>query len=206
MDIDDTPEEAAFRAEARAWLDAHAIPKGHPDDFSAGLWTGAYDEATYIDRCQAWQRTLYDGGWAGITWPKEYGGRGGKAMDQVIFGQEQANYGVSNGAFMISIGMAGPTILAHGTEAQKERFLPPLLRGDELWCQLFSEPGAGSDLAGLRTRAQRDGDDWVINGQKIWTSGAHWADWAILVARSDPKAPKHKGLSSMPGLAMSRRK
>jgi alkylation response protein AidB-like acyl-CoA dehydrogenase len=194
VDIDDTPEEAAFRAEARAWLDAHAIPKGHPDDFSAGLWTGAYDEATYIDRCQAWQRTLYDGGWAGITWPKEYGGRGGKAIEQVIFGQEQGRYGVSNGAFMISIGMAGPTILTHGTEEQKERFLPPLLRGDELWCQLFSEPGAGSDLAGLSTRAVRDGDEWVVTGQKVWTSSPDRARFGMLLARTDTSVPKHQGI------------
>ena len=195
MDIDDTPEEAAFRAEARAWLDAHAIPKGHPDDFSLGLWTDAYDEPTYIARCQAWQRTLYDGGWAGITWPKEYGGRGGKPIHQVIFGQEQARYGVSNGAFMISIGMAGPTILAHGTDAQKERFLAPMLRGDELWCQLFSEPGAGSDLANLATRAERDGDEWVVTGQKVWTSSPDRARWGMLLARTDGDVPKHRGIS-----------
>jgi acyl-CoA dehydrogenase len=194
VDIDDTPEEAAFRAEARAWLDAHAIPRGHPDDFSSGLWTGAYDEATYIDRCQAWQRTLYDGGWAGITWPKEYGGRGGRPIHQVIFGQEQAAYGVSSGAFMISIGMAGPTILAHGTDGQKERFLPPMLRGDEMWCQLFSEPGAGSDLASLSTRAERDGDEWVVTGQKVWTSSPDRARWGMLLARTDVEVPKHRGI------------
>ncbi|HET6952262.1 MAG TPA: acyl-CoA dehydrogenase family protein [Acidimicrobiales bacterium] len=194
MDIDDTPEEAAFRAEARAWLDAHAIPKGHPDDFSLGLWTGAYDEETYIARCQAWQRTLYDGGWAGITWPKEYGGRGGRPIDQVIFGQEQARYGVSNGACMISIGMAGPTLLAHGTTAQKDRLLPPMLRGDELWCQLFSEPGAGSDLAALATRAVRDGDEWVVTGQKVWTSSPDRARWGMLLARTDAGVPKHRGI------------
>ncbi len=195
MDIDDTPEEAAFRAEARAWLDEHAIPKGHPDDFSAGLWTGAYDEATYIARCRAWQRTLYDGGWAGITWPRAYGGRGGKPIHQVIFNQEQARYGVSSGALMISVGMAGPTILAHGTEEQKRRFLPPLLRGDELWCQLFSEPGAGSDLANLSTRAVRDGDTWVVDGQKVWTSSPDRARWGMLLARTDPDLPKHRGIS-----------
>jgi acyl-CoA dehydrogenase len=195
VDIDDTPEEAAFRAEARAWLDAHAIPRGHPDDFSSGLWTGAYDEATYIDRCQGWQRTLYDGGWAGITWPKEYGGRGGRPIHQVIFGQEQAGYGVSSGAFMISIGMAGPTILAHGTAGQKERFLPPMLRGDEMWCQLFSEPGAGSDLASLSTRAERDGDEWVVTGQKVWTSSPDRARWGMLLARTDVEVPKHRGIS-----------
>jgi alkylation response protein AidB-like acyl-CoA dehydrogenase len=195
VDIDDTPEEAAFRAEARAWLDAHAIPKGHPDDFSAGLWTDAYDEPTYIARCQAWQRTLYDGGWAGITWPKEYGGRGGKPIHQVIFGQEQARYGVSNGAFMISIGMAGPTILAHGTDEQRDRFLPPMLRGDEMWCQLFSEPGAGSDLANVATRAVRDGDEWVVTGQKVWTSSPDRARWGMLLARTDLDVPKHRGIS-----------
>ncbi len=195
MDIDDTPEEAAFRAEARAWLDAHALPKGHPDDFSLGMWTGAYDEATYIARCQDWQRTLYDGGWAGITWPKAYGGRGGRPIENVIFGQEQARYGVSSGALMISVGMAGPTILAHGTEAQKDRFLPPLLRGDELWCQLFSEPGAGSDLANLATRAVPDGDEWVVTGQKVWTSSPDRARYGMLLARTDPGVPKHRGIS-----------
>ncbi|HEX6423354.1 MAG TPA: acyl-CoA dehydrogenase family protein [Acidimicrobiales bacterium] len=194
MDIDDTPEEAAFRAETRDWLDAHAIPKGHPDDFSLGLWTGAYDEETYIRRCRDWQRTLYDGGWAGITWPKAYGGRGGRPIHQVIFNQEQARYGVSSGAFMISIGMAGPTILAHGTDEQKERFLPPILRGDELWCQLFSEPGAGSDLAALATRAEPDGDAWVVTGQKVWTSSPDRARWGMLLARTDGGVPKHRGI------------
>ena len=195
MDFDDTPEEAAFRAEARAWLDAHAIPKGHHDDFSLGLWTGAYDEPTYIERCQRWQRALFDGGWAGITWPKEYGGRGGKSIEQVIFNQEQAQFGVSSGAFMISIGMAGPTILAHGSDEQKDRFLPPMLRGDEMWCQLFSEPGAGSDLAALSTRAERDGDEWVVTGQKVWTSSPDRARWGMLLARTDGGVPKHRGIS-----------
>jgi alkylation response protein AidB-like acyl-CoA dehydrogenase len=195
VDIDDTPEEAAFRAEARAWLDGHAIPQGHPDDFSAGLWTDAYDEDTYIVRCRDWQRTLFAGGWAGITWPKAHGGRGGKPIEQVIFNQEQARYGVSNGAFMISIGMAGPTILAHGTDEQRDRFLAPMLRGDELWCQLFSEPGAGSDLANLATRAARDGDEWVVNGQKVWTSSPDRARWGMLLARTDADVPKHRGIS-----------
>jgi alkylation response protein AidB-like acyl-CoA dehydrogenase len=194
VDIDDTPEEAAFRAEARAWLDAHAIPKGHPDDFSLGMWTGAYDEDTYIARCRSWQRVLYDGGWAGITWPKEHGGRGGRPIEQVIFGQEQADYGVHTGALMISIGMAGPTILAHGDDDQKARFLGPMLRGDELWCQLFSEPGAGSDLAGLTTRAVRDGDEWVVTGQKVWTSSPDRARWGMLLARTDTSVPKHRGI------------
>jgi alkylation response protein AidB-like acyl-CoA dehydrogenase len=196
VDIDDTPEEAAFRAEARDWLDAHAIPKGHPDDFSLGLWTGAYDEETYVRRCQQWQRTLFDGGWAGITWPKAYGGRGGRPIHQVIFNQEQARYGVSNGAFMISIGMAGPTILAHGSDEQKDRFLPPMLRGDEMWCQLFSEPDAGSDLASLRTCAVREGDDYVLTGHKVWTSYSDVADWCLVLARTDPDVPRHEGISA----------
>jgi alkylation response protein AidB-like acyl-CoA dehydrogenase len=195
VDIDDTPEEAALRAEARDWLDAHALPKGHPDDFSAGLWTDAYDEDTYIARCRDWQRTLYAGGWAGITWPKAYGGRGGQPIDQVIFNQEQGRYGVSTGAYMISIGMAGPTILAHGTDDQRDRFLGPMLRGDEMWCQLFSEPGAGSDLANLATRAERDGDEWVVNGQKVWTSSPDRARWGMLLARTDSDVPKHRGIS-----------
>jgi alkylation response protein AidB-like acyl-CoA dehydrogenase len=194
VDFDDTPEEAAVRAEARSWLDAHAIPRGHPDDFSMGMWSGAYDEATYVDRCRAWQRTLHDGGWAGITWPEAHGGRGGRPIEQVIFNQEQARYGVSTGAFMISIGMAGPTILAHGSPEQKDRFLPPMLRGDELWCQLFSEPDAGSDLAGLATRAERDGDEWVVTGQKVWTSSPDRARWGMLLARTDADVPKHKGI------------
>jgi len=195
VDIDDTPEEAAFRAEARAWLDAHATPKGSADDFSSGLWAGDYDEATYVARCRIWQRALYDGGWAGITWPKQFGGRGGRPIEQAIFNQEQARFGVSTGAFMIAVGMVGPTIVAHGTAEQKERFLPPMLRGDDLWCQLFSEPDAGSDLAGLTTRAVDDGDEWVISGQKVWTSSADRAAWGILLARSDWDAPKHKGIT-----------
>jgi alkylation response protein AidB-like acyl-CoA dehydrogenase len=195
MDLDDTPEEAAFRADARAWLEAHAIPKGHPDDFSSGIWSGDYSEAVYVERCREWQRALADGGWAGITWPRDYGGRGGRPIESVIFNQEQARFGVSNGAFAIAIGMVGPTILAHGSEDQKRRFLPPMLRGEEIWCQLFSEPDAGSDLANLSARAVRDGDEWVVSGQKVWTSSAQRAEWGILLARTDPAAPKHRGIT-----------
>jgi alkylation response protein AidB-like acyl-CoA dehydrogenase len=195
VDIDDTAEEAAFRAEARAWLEANAIPKGHPEDFSAGVWAADYHEDTYVERCRWWQRRLYEGGWAGITWPKQHGGRGGHPIHQVIFNQEQGRFGVSTGAFMIAVGMVGPTILAHGSAAQQERFLPAMLRGDELWCQLFSEPDAGSDLAGLTTRAVRHGDEWVITGQKIWTSSAPRAQWGILLARTDWEVPKHQGIT-----------
>jgi alkylation response protein AidB-like acyl-CoA dehydrogenase len=190
MDFDDTPEEAAFRAEARAWLEAHATRRRH--DQPRG---GPSDEPDHVDDCKAWQRTLYDGGWAGITWPKEYGGRGGTAGEAAIFNQEQAEFDVWTGPFMVAIGMVGPTLIAHGTEAQQERFLDPVLRGDEIWCQLFSEPGAGSDLANLSTRAVADGDEFVVTGQKVWSSGAHYSDWAILLARTDPDRPKHRGIT-----------
>jgi alkylation response protein AidB-like acyl-CoA dehydrogenase len=195
VDFEDTPEEALVRGEARAWLDANAVPKGHRDDFSAGIWTNDYAEDVYVKRCREWQGVLAEGGWAGITWPRSYGGRGAPAMHQVIFNQEQQRYGVSSGAFAIAIGMVGPTILAHGSDEQKQRFLPAMLRGDELWCQLFSETEAGSDLANLSTRAVLDGDTWVVEGQKVWTSSAERAEWGILLARTDLDAPKHKGIT-----------
>ena len=142
-----------------------------------------------------WQHTLYEGGWGAITWPVEYGGRGDSAWHQAIFNQEAAKYDVSTGVFSVGIGMCGPTLIAHGSEAQKQRFLPAMLRGEEVWCQLFSEPDAGSDLAGLKTRARRDGDVFVVNGQKVWTSGAQYSDWGILVARTNADVPKHKGIT-----------
>jgi alkylation response protein AidB-like acyl-CoA dehydrogenase len=195
VDFEDTPDEADLRAEARAWLEANAVPKGHLDDFSAGIWTNAYTEDVYVKRCREWQGRLAEGGWAGITWPRAFGGRGGRPIEAAIFNQEQARFGVSNGVFAIAIGMVGPTILAHGTDEQRARYLPAMLRGDEVWCQLFSEPEAGSDLAGLTTRAVRDGDEWVITGQKVWTSVAERAEWGILLARTDLDAPKHKGIT-----------
>jgi alkylation response protein AidB-like acyl-CoA dehydrogenase len=193
MDFDDTPEEAEFRAAARAWLTANAKPIDPTTGLRSSPWGD--DETEHVRSCKAWQRTLYDGGWAGITWPKEYGGRGASAIQAAIFNQEQAKFDVSAGVFAVGIGMFGPTLIAHGTPAQKERYLGPLLRGEEIWCQLFSEPGAGSDLAGLATRAIRDGDEWVVNGQKVWTSGAHHSDFGILLARSDPSQPKHRGIT-----------
>ena len=152
------------------------------------------DGPDHVAAGKAWQRTLYDGGWAGITWPKEYGGRGGTSIagDDLQPGAGAASTSPPARSWSASA-WSGPTLIAHGTEAQKERYLDPMLRGDEVWCQLFSEPGAGSDLAGLRTRAVRDGDEWVVNGQKVWTSGAHHADCGILLARTDPDAPKHRG-------------
>ncbi len=189
----------AFRAEARAWLEANGerLPDG------AGDWSryqfledpSPEADAEHVRAGKAWQRKLYDGGWAGITWPKEYGGRGGTPEQQRVFAQEQSKFEAPVGLFAVGIGMAGPTIMVHGTEEQKQRFLEPMLRGDVVWCQLFSEPGAGSDLAGLSTRAERDGDEFVVNGQKVWNSGAHHSEWGILLARTDPDQPKHRGIT-----------
>ena len=184
MHIGDTEEEAAFRARARAWLEANAVPKGHPDDFSVGAF-GDLDEETYLDRVRAWQRRLHDGGWAALTWPRSAGGGGHPPIFQSIFSQEQAAFGVTTGPLVISLGMVGPTLLRHGSPRQQARFLPPMLRGDEMWCQLFSEPGAGSDLAALSTHAVRDGDGFSVTGQKVWTSAVSRAEWGILLARTD---------------------
>ena len=197
MDFDDTPEEAAFRAAAREWLEANAIPKGAPDDFSAGYFSGELDPAEYVKRCRWWQGRLYEGGWAGISWPRRFGGRGGKPVEEAIFAEEQARYGVSTGAFAVAIGMVGATLMQHGTPEQRSRWLQPILRCEEVWCQGFSEPEAGSDLAALRTSARVVGDRYVINGQKIWTSGATYADWMFALVRTDPDAPKHRGITAV---------
>jgi alkylation response protein AidB-like acyl-CoA dehydrogenase len=191
VDFSDTPTEAAFRTEARTWLEKNADPKRGAFE----TWQTRYAEAEGLARAKDFQRRKADAGLAGITWPREYGGRGGSAIEQVIWSQEEANFLVPRGYFEIGLGMCMPTLFAYATEEQKRRHPPRALTGEEIWCQLFSEPAAGSDLAGLRTRAVRDGDEWVVNGQKIWTSGAHRADWGILVTRSDPSAPKHKGLT-----------
>src|SRR5579863_642367 len=196
MDFDDTPEEAAIRVEARSWLADHAKLRSSKTPPPVTLTEAFSDEEkAHVRESKAWQATLYDGGWAGITWPKEYGGRGGTPIQAVIFAQEQARFDVPGSIFAQGIGMAGPALMTHGSDAQKERFLTPMLRGDEVWCQLFSEPGSGSDLASLTTRAERDGDHWIVNGQKVWTSYAHIAKWGILLARTDPTATKHQGIS-----------
>ena len=199
MDFEETEEEQAFRVEARAWLDAHAKRREPGQRSDTSYMPGDGDpeaDALHVRECKEWQGVLYDGGWAGITWPVEAGGRGGFGWQQRIFNEEQSHYDVATGVFAVGIAMAGPTIIAWGTPEQQGRFLPAMLRGDDIWCQLFSEPGAGSDLAGLRTRAERDGDEWVINGQKVWTSGAHYSDWGLLLARSNPEAPKHQGITA----------
>ncbi len=183
MDFNDTPEESAFRAEARAWLEANVPSRAELE----GL-----DE---IQAAKLWQKRKYDAGWACIRWPQEYGGRGASAIEQVIWNQEEGKFATPGSVFAIGQGMAAPTMMAWASEEHKRRHLPPLASGEHIWCQLFSEPAGGSDLAALRTRAEKDGDEWVLNGQKIWTSGAHYSDYGIVVVRTDPAVPKHKGLS-----------
>src|SRR5262249_2865491 len=194
MDFDDTREEGAFRAEARAWLHAHAEEKKSGFETWQSRYPGR-EGYEGLERAKEFQRAKAEAGFAALSWPVEWGGRALPPIHQVIYAQEESRHLVPRGYFEIGLGMCMPTLFAYGTEEQKRRYAPRALRGGEVWCPLFWEPAAGSDLAGLRTRAARDGDHWVVNGQKIWTSGGHWADWAILVARSDPKAPKHKGLT-----------
>ncbi len=190
MDFSDTPEEAAFRAEARAFLDAH-MPLKTPGRAHVSRAMTPGDVAA----SKAWQRKKAQGGFAGILWPKAYGGREGTMMQQIIFGQEEDRYAVPTTVFNQGVGMAMPTVMSFGTPEQLARYPKPALLGDEVWCQLFSEPAAGSDLAGLRTRAVKDGDDWILNGQKIWTSYAHFADFGMAVVRTDPGVAKHAGLT-----------
>ncbi|MGI8920270.1 MAG: acyl-CoA dehydrogenase family protein [Solirubrobacteraceae bacterium] len=183
MDLTLTAEEQAFRDELRAWIEAnHPGPK--PDS----------DEAAFEFR-RAWQRTVFDAGWAGVAWPQEYGGRGATLVEQAIYGEEMVRARAPALANGLGLAMGGPVVIAHGTEEQKQRYLGPILSAEEIWCQGFSEPQSGSDLASLRTKAVRDGDEWVVTGQKVWTTLAHEAKWCMLVARTDPDAPKHKGLT-----------
>ena len=183
MDFADTQEEAAFRQEVADWLKANAPSRQDLEGM---------DE---IEAAKFWQKKKYDAGWACITWNKEFGGRGATAIQSVIWNQEESKYDVPQGVFQIGQGMAAPTLMTWGQPEHHERYLPKLASGEEIWCQLFSEPAGGSDLAALRTKAEKEGDDWIINGQKIWTSGAHYSDYGILVVRTDPNVAKHKGLS-----------
>lgn len=197
MDFGDTPAQAAFRAEARAWLEANAPVKGSPEAFDGMSSPGrsAEREEDLAKRARRWQGWLAADGWACLDWPTEYGGRGASTVETIIFEEEQSRYGVSMSIFMAALSMAAPTLMAWGTDEQKQRFLNPIRRGEMVFAQLFSEPNAGSDLAGLQTRAVRDGDEFVVNGQKVWNSYAHLADWGILLARTDSDVPKHQGLS-----------
>lgn len=189
MDFNDTVEEAEFRAEARAFLEQHLEPKGRKP-----MRQRVSGEA-FMANAKKWQATKAKAGYAKITWPKEMGGRGGTAMQQVIWGQEEGKFDAPTGPFTIGLGMCIPTVIAFGSDTHKKRYVQKALLGEEIWCQLFSEPAAGSDVAGVKTRAIKDGDEWVINGQKVWTSGAHYSDYGILLVRTDPSAPKHKGLT-----------
>ncbi len=191
MDLHFTEEQRAFAAEVRAWLE-----KALSGEFASVRGRGgAGDEHGMVEERRAWERALGAAGWIGIGWPKDVGGRGLDLWHQVVFAEEYARAGGPGRLSHMSEQLVGPTLLAFGSEAQQQRFLPPILRGEELWCQGFSEPDAGSDLAGLSTRAVREGDEWVLTGQKVWTSLAHLADWCFVLARTDPDVPRHRGLS-----------
>jgi len=188
MDFNDTPEEAAYRKQVRAWLEENA-PKAvaRPGDLM--------EDSNDMQASRAWQRKKAEAGYACITWPKEWGGGGGAPWQSVIFGQEEAKFPTPGNPFAIGLGMCVPTVMTAGNQADKERFVRPAVLGEEIWCQLFSEPSGGSDAAAARTRAVLNGDTWTINGQKVWTSGAHYSDFGLLLARTDPDVPKHKGLT-----------
>ena len=177
--------EAQFRARVRTWLEANVPRKSESDERGRAQ----------MDAARVVQRAMFDAGLAGLGWPVEYGGQGLGAAFQQIFDEEAVGYAIPGGMFNVTFGICLPTVLAHGTEAQKQRYIPAALRGEALWVQFLSEPGAGSDLAGLQMSAVRDGDSWVLNGSKVWSSGAHFCDYALCLARTDPTVPKHRGLT-----------
>src|SRR6185312_2995194 len=188
VDLNDTPEQAAYRTEVRAWLEQNAS--------HAPATRGRGDEEAAVAAHRAWQRRLAEGGYVGVTWPAEHGGQGKGPLHQVVINQEIARAGVPGILDAIGVGMLGPTIIAHGTDEQKTRYLGAMLHGDEVWCQLFSEPAAGSDLAAVQTRATRQEDgSWRLSGQKVWTTNAQFASYGLLLARTNPDVPKHKGLT-----------
>jgi alkylation response protein AidB-like acyl-CoA dehydrogenase len=183
MDLTLSPQEEAFRDELRTWLGDN-----HPGEEPEG------DEAAFRFR-RDWQKQLHAAGWAGVSWPQEFGGRGATLVEQAIFNEEMVRSKAPPLANVLGLAMGGPTVIAHGDDEQKERFLAPILSADEIWCQGFSEPDSGSDLASLKTRAERSNGGWVVTGQKVWTTFAHHAKWCMLVARTDLDAPKHQGLT-----------
>jgi alkylation response protein AidB-like acyl-CoA dehydrogenase len=183
VDLSLSPSEEQFRDEVRAWLEDN-----HPGPEPEGL-------DAVVEFRRDWQRRLHEAGWAGISWPSEYGGRGATMIEQAIFAQEMARADAPPPANILGLAMGGPVVIAHGTEEQKKRYLEPILSAEEIWCQGFSEPESGSDLASLKTKAVKDGDDWVVTGQKVWTTFAQYAKWCMLVARTDLDAPKHQGLT-----------
>src|SRR5438093_590021 len=184
MDLRFSPEDEQYRQTLRTWLEANRPQESPPKD----------QDAEFAYR-RVWQRKLYEGGWVGINWPKEYSGQGATLIQQAIYAQEMARAHAPQPANGLGISIVGPTLMHHGTEEQKKRFIPKILNADEIWCQGFSEPNSGSDLASLQTKAILDGDDFVVNGQKIWTSLGQYADWCIVLVRTDPNAPKHRGIS-----------
>jgi alkylation response protein AidB-like acyl-CoA dehydrogenase len=190
MDFGFTPAQEALRREIRSWLDANLPPAER--DTSRRIFASMAEEFAYLT---AWQRRQFAGGWVGLQWPREYGGRGFTLMEQAICQEELARARAPQLANRVGINLVGPTLIAHGTDEQKRRYLPKVLSAEEIWCQLFSEPDAGSDLAALRTRAELDGDTFVVSGQKVWTSYAQFARFGILLARTDQTAPKHRGIS-----------
>ena len=184
MDLTLTSEELAFRDEFRDWLEAN-----HPGPAPQG------GDQVQFEFERDWQRRLHQAGWAGVSWPKEFGGRGATLIEQSIFGEELARAKAPRPANVLGLVMGGPVVITHGTEEQKQRYLEPILSAEEIWCQGFSEPDAGSDLASLKSRAVKRNGGWVVTGQKVWTSGAQYSKWCMLVARTDGEAAKHKGLT-----------
>jgi len=189
MDFSYSPTEEKFRQEVRSWLEANL-----PEDLREGRDEELSQNERW-ERHRAWHKKLYEGGWVGLWWPKEYGGRGASVIEQALFNEELGRTGAPSGVNMNGITLLGPTLMHWGTEEQKKRFLPKILPAEEIWCQGYSEPGSGSDLASLQTRAVEDGDYFVVNGQKVWTSQAQYSDWCFLLVRTDPNAPKHQGIS-----------
>jgi alkylation response protein AidB-like acyl-CoA dehydrogenase len=190
VDFDFTPGQEAFRKEVRQWLEGNV-----PDDLRGRGFAATRADRAQVERLRGWQRTMYEAGYVGLDWPREFGGRGATLVEQIILYQEMARAESPQFVNRGGLSMLGPTLMKHGTPAQQRRFLPKILTAEELWCQGFSEPNAGSDLANIQSRAVADGDDFVVNGQKVWTSMAHVADWCFLLARTAPEAPKHQGLS-----------
>ena len=192
MDFNDAPQEAEFRAKCRAWLEANAELKTKKTNSAKNMNIG---NKSLLEAAAEWQKKKYGAGWAMIHWPKEFGGIGATPIERIIWAQEESKFNVPKGVYEIGLGMAGPVMMEYATDEQKERYLPPMAEGKEIWCQLFSEPSAGSDVAGLRSKAVQDGENWIVNGQKVWTSGAHFSDFGILVVRHDAGLEKHKGLT-----------
>src|SRR5438477_2317419 len=202
MDLSYSPEEHAFQREVRGWL-ARNMPKREPDERPLD-----FHDPRRIARGKGWQRKLYEAGYVAMGWPRDYGGQGADVMRQTIVNEEMVRARAPGLIGLMGIQMVGPTLIHHGTEEQRQRYLPKILTAEEIWCQGYSEPGAGSDLASLRTRAELVGDEFIVNGQKVWTSNAQFSDWMFCLVRTDPEAPKHRGISYIlidmktPGIAV----